>query len=276
MPVSRPRDGLPDLVTKLREAGCVYAEEEAALLLETARSGAELTAMVERRVAGHPLEQVLGWAAFCGLRILVDPGVFVPRRRTERLVARAVALAPPRPLIVDLCCGSGAVGAALGAALEGAELYAVDVDPAAVRCARRNLPPDRVLEGDLFDPLPGTLRGRVDLLVVNAPYVPSGELRLMPPEARDHEPRVALDGGGDGLDVHRRVAAEARAWLRPGGRLLVETSERQAGTAAALFAVAGLVPDVAVSEDLEVAVVAGTATGPVDPASCSPHRPVEA
>jgi len=276
MPGTRRSEELPDLVTRLREAGCVYAEEEAALLLETAGSKAQLAAMVERRVAGLPLEQVLGWAAFYGLRILVDPGVFVPRRRTEWLVARAVALAPPRPLVVDLCCGSGAVGAALRAALEDVELYAVDVDPAAVRCARRNVPADRVLGGDLFDPLPSTLRGHVDLLVVNAPYVPSGELRLMPSEARDHEPRVALDGGGDGLDVHRRVAAEARAWLRPGGRLLIETGVRQAGTAAALFTAAGLVPDVAVSHDLDVAVVTGTATGPVDPASCSPRRPVGA
>ena len=276
MPVTRPPDGLPDLVTRLREAGCVYAEEEAALLREAAGSSTELAAMVELRVAGLPLEQVLGWAEFCGRRILLDPGVFVPRRRTEMLVERAVALAPARPVVVDLCCGSGAVGAALSAAIGGVDLYAVDVDPVAVRCARRNLPADRVLEGDLFDPLPTTLRGSVDLLVVNAPYVPVGELHLMPPEARDHEPRTALDGGHDGLDVHRRVAAGARRWLRPGGRLVVETSERQAGTAAAMFAAAGLVPDVTVSEDLEVAVVTGTATGPVDPASCRSRRPVEA
>lgn len=276
MPVTRPPDGQPDLVARLRAAGCVYAEEEATLLRETAGSSAELAAMVERRAAGLPLEQVLGWAAFCGLRILVDPGVFVPRRRTEMLVERAVASAAARPVVVDLCCGSGAVGAALSAAIEGVDLYAVDVDPVAVRCARRNLPADRVLEGDLFDPLPTTLRGTVDLLVVNAPYVPAAELHLMPPEARDHEPRTALDGGHDGLDVHRRVAAGAPRWLRPGGQLLVETSERQAETATAMFAAAGLVPDVTVSEDLEVAVVTGTATGPVDPASCSPHRPVEA
>ena len=127
------------VVARLRAAGCVFAEEEARLLGEAARTPADLEAMVGQREKGLPLEQVVGWADFCGLRIAVDPGVFVPRRRTEFLVRQAIALAPPRPVIVDLCCGSGAVGAALAAALEPAELYAADIDPAAVRCARRNL-----------------------------------------------------------------------------------------------------------------------------------------
>ena len=271
MPITRPPHGLPELVARLRAAGCVYAEEEATLLLETAADPEQLAAMTERRVAGLPLEQVLGWAAFCGLRILVDPGVFVPRRRTELLVERAVVLAPADPVVVDLCCGTGAVGAALCAALDGVELYAVDVDPAAAACARRNLPAERVLQGDLFEPLPETLRGAVDLLVVNAPYVPSGELHLMPPEARDHEPRTALDGGSDGLAVHRRVAAEACVWLAPGGRLLTETSERQAGAAAAVFTAAGLRAEVTVSEQLEVAVVTGTAPDQWTSPSCSPR-----
>lgn len=271
MPTTRPDQGLPDLVARLRAAGCVYAEEEATLLQETAADQEQLAAMVERRVAGLPLEQVLGWAAFCGLRILVDPGVFVPRRRTGLLVERAVALAPADPVVVDLCCGTGAVGAALRAALDGVELYAVDVDPAAVACARRNVPAGRVLHGDLFEPLPETLRGAVDLLVVNAPYVPSGELHLMPPEARDHEPRVALDGGFDGLDVHRRVAEQAPAWLAPGGLLLTETSERQADAAAAVFTGAGLRTEVTVSEELEVAAVVGTAPDQWTSTSCSPR-----
>jgi len=120
--------------------------------------------MVDRRAAGVPLEHVLGWAEFCGLRIAVDPGVFVPRRRTEFLARQAAALARPRAVVVDLCCGSGAVGAALAAALDRVELYAVDIDPAAVRCARRNLAGagGQVYEGDLYQPLPATLRGRVD------------------------------------------------------------------------------------------------------------------
>jgi release factor glutamine methyltransferase len=246
-----------DVVATLRAAGCVFAEEEAELLLAAAPDRAGLAALVDARVRGLPLEQLLGWAAFRGLRVRVDPGVFVPRRRTELLVGRAVALAPPRPVVVDLCCGSGAVGAALLAELDVAELHAADVDPRAVACARRNLGPERVHEGDLFDALPDRLRGRVDLLVVNAPYVPTDGLALMPPEARLHEPRVALDGGPDGLDLHRRVAAGAPAWLAPGGRLLLETSERQATATAAALASAGLEVHTDRCDELGATVVVG-------------------
>ncbi|MGW2291676.1 putative protein N(5)-glutamine methyltransferase [Streptomyces phaeochromogenes] len=246
------------VVTALRSAGCVFAEDEARLILSTARTPAELTVMVDRRVAGLPLEHVLGWAEFRGLRIAVEPGVFVPRRRTEFLVEQAVALAPEAPVVVDLCCGSGAVGAALAAALPGAELHAADVDPAAVRCARRNVGAGaHVYEGDLFEALPRGLRGRIGILAANVPYVPSGEVGLLPPEARDHEPLVALDGGGDGLDVLRRVAGEAPGWLEPGGSLLVETSERQAGLAVEILADAGLIPRLEVSEELYANVVIG-------------------
>lgn len=248
------------VVAALRSAGCVFAEDEARLIVSTARTPAELSAMVDDRSAGLPLEHVLGWAEFCGLRIAVEPGVFVPRRRTEFLVQQAVASAPeaPAPVVVDLCCGSGAVGAALAASLPGAELHAADIDPAAVRCARRNVGADHVYEGDLFEPLPRALRGRVDVLAANVPYVPTEEVGLLPPEARDHEPLVALDGGGDGLDILRRVTAEAPLWLAPGGSLLVETSERQAPVAVETFADAGLVPRLAVSEELYSTVVIGT------------------
>lgn len=247
------------VVTALRSAGCVFAEDEARLILSTARTPAELTVMVDRRVAGLPLEHVLGWAEFRGLRIAVEPGVFVPRRRTEFLVEQAVALALEAPVVVDLCCGSGAVGAALAAALPGVELHAADVDPAAVRCARRNVGVGaHVYEGDLFEALPRALRGRVGILAANVPYVPSGEVGLLPPEARDHEPLVALDGGGDGLDVLRRVAGEAPRWLAPGGSLLVETSERQAGPAVEILAGAGMIPRLEVSEELYANVAIGT------------------
>src|SRR5664280_1896550 len=116
------------IVTRLRAAGCVFAEDEARLLISAARTRADLAAMVDRRAAGLPLEHVLGWAEFCGLRIAVDPGVFVPRRRTEFLVRQAAALARARPVVVDLCCGSGAVGGVLVSALDRVELYAVDVE----------------------------------------------------------------------------------------------------------------------------------------------------
>ncbi|MDT3399360.1 putative protein N(5)-glutamine methyltransferase [Streptomyces sp. B1866] len=255
------------VVTRLRTAGCVFAEDEARLLATAAGSREELAALVDRRAAGLPLEHVVGWAEFGGLRIAVDPGVFVPRRRSEFLARRAAALgrravagAGRAAVVVDLCCGSGAVGAFLGDALGSVELYAADVDPAAVRCARRNVAPygGRVYEGDLYAPLPAALRGRVDVLVANAPYVPTDAVGLLPPEARLHEPRVALDGGADGLGVLRRVIAGAPGWLAPGGSLLVEASEPQAPELAEAAARAGLTPRVAGSEELSATVVAAT------------------
>jgi len=257
-----------DIVERLRAAGCVFAEDEARLLVANAGSPSELADLVDRRVAGFPLEHILGWAEFCGRRISVAPGVFVPRRRTEFLVRTAIEAATgirqrsetqAEPLrIVDLCCGSGAIGAVLADALAPVELYAADVDPAATRCARRNLDGiGTVVEGDLFDPLPDNLRGVVDLLVVNAPYVPTDEIELMPPEARLHEAGVALNGGGDGLDVHRRVAGAALSWLRPGGELLIETSERQAPTAIELLAGNGLAARAVSDELLDATVVVG-------------------
>ncbi|MFI6087558.1 putative protein N(5)-glutamine methyltransferase [Streptomyces sp. NPDC051218] len=248
------------IVARLRAAGCVFAEDEAELLLDTARDPAELAAMVERRVIGRPLEHVLGWAEFRGLRIAVDVGVFVPRRRTEFLVREAAALARPGAVVVDLCCGSGALGAALGASVDRIELHAADIDPAAVRCARRNVAGvrGRVYEGDLYEPLPDALRGRVDILLANVPYVPTEEVGLLPTEARVHEARVALDGGADGLDVLRRVTADAARWLAPGGRLLFETSERQVPYALKAVADGGLVPRSVSDEELYATVVTGT------------------
>lgn len=314
------------IVTRLRSAGCVFAEDEARLLISAAQTPDHLAAMVDRRAAGLPLEHVLGWAEFCGLRIAVEPGVFIPRRRTEFLVQQATAIARkatasarqptaaqcaagadqsaahagqsaagehqsaaradksatlahqsagpadhtaghphragsrPRVIVVDLCCGSGAVGAALAAALNGAELYAVDIDPAAVRCARRNVGAagGQVYEGDLYQPLPATLVGHVNVLVANAPYVPTDELGLLPPEARLHEPRVALDGGEDGLAILRQVIAEAPLWLAAGGCLLVETSERQAPEILQSVARAGLISHLATSAELNASVVMGT------------------
>ncbi|WSA76433.1 putative protein N(5)-glutamine methyltransferase [Streptomyces sp. NBC_01799] len=256
------------IVNRLRAAGCVFAEDEAELILSTAADPAELAAMVDRRAAGLPLEHVLGWAEFRGLRIAVDPGVFVPRRRTEFLVDQAVGLTRPADgpaVVVDLCCGSGALGAALAAALDRVELHSSDVEPAAVRCARRNVAgAGEVYEGDLFEPLPASLRGRVGILLANVPYVPSEDVELLPAEARVHEPRVALDGGGDGLDVLRRVTAEAPQWLAPGGHLLVETSERQAARAEETVARSGLIARVVTSDELYATVVIGTRPGTGD------------
>lgn len=233
---------LSAVVATLRAAGCVFAEDEARLLLAEAREPAALAELVARRAAGTPLEHVLGWTAFHGLRIVTEPGVFVPRRRTEFLVDEAARLAPPGSVVADLCCGTGAVGLALATALGATRLHATDIEPAAVRCARRNLARvgGHVHEGDLDAPLPAALRGRIGVLTANVPYVPTAEVALLPPEAREHEPAIALDGGADGLAVVRRVSALAPRWLVPGGRLLVETSERQAPVAAETFRGDGL------------------------------------
>lgn len=251
-----------DVVARLRAAGCVFAEEEAALLTEAATGAAELDAMVGRRSAGEPIEHVLGWAEFCGLRVTVEPGVFVPRVRTEFLISEAVAVTPAGGVAVDLCCGSGAMGLALATAARVAELHCVDVDPVAVRCAAANVAvvAGVVHLGNLYQPLPDSLRGRVDVIVANVPYVPSDDVALLPAEARLHEARVALDGGADGLEVLRRVAQEAEGWLAPGGHLLVETSERQAAAAAVAFAECGLDPRLASSPEFGATVTIGAVT----------------
>ncbi|WP_312028539.1 putative protein N(5)-glutamine methyltransferase [Cellulosimicrobium composti] len=278
-------DQLDDLAARLRAAGCVFAEEEAARLVERADDAHHLEALVARRVEGEPLEHVLGYVDFHGLRIGVDPGVFVPRQRTVLLVDEAVALArrrairtrPPETVpgqagdpvvVVDVCCGAGALGLAVATDLgSGADagrrpvdLHVTDLDPAAVACAARNVAAvgGVAYRGDLFDPLPTRLRGRVDVLLANVPYVPTGEIPLLPPEARDHEARVALDGGGDGLDVLRRVAADAPRWLAPGGHLLTESGERQASGAVAVLERAGLAARVVRDEEIGAAVVVGT------------------
>lgn len=218
--------------------------------------------MLAARLAGTPLEQVLGWAEFHGLRIRVVPGVFVPRLRTTLLVdvalRRLAAAAAPAPVVLDLCCGSGAAGAAVEHALPGSVVCAADLDPRAVACARTNLAdPARVFEGDLFAALPGSLRGAFDVILANAPYVPTDEMAFMPQEARDHEPDTALDGGSDGLRLQARVAAEAPEWLAAGGLLVIETSERQADRTRALFDPALFETEVLRSDEADATAVAG-------------------
>jgi release factor glutamine methyltransferase len=240
----------------------VFAEDEAALLRGEARDPLEFERMIGRRVDGWPLEQVLGWAELAGVRIGVCPEVFVPRRRSELLVHEALVCASTydQPLVLDLCCGCGAVGVAVATLHGSVELHAAELDAASAACARGNVLPllGAVHEGDLYDALPVSLRGRVDVLVVNAPYVPTAEMAFMPAEARDHEPRIALDGGVDGVEIQRRVVAGAREWLAPGGHLLVETSERQVPLTVAAFEAAGFAVRVAIDDDLEATVVVGS------------------
>ncbi|WP_454859852.1 putative protein N(5)-glutamine methyltransferase [Promicromonospora soli] len=274
-----------ELVARLRAAGCVFAEDEARILTEAADGdAARLEELVAARVGGLPLEHLVGWAELDGRRWLVAPGVFVPRRRSELLVreaaARAVAGADSGPvLLVDLCCGCGALGGAVAARLLAAghavELHAADVDPAAVTCAHENLKAladdgglgagrlaAHTYTGDLAEPLPAEVRGRVDVLVANAPYVPTAAISMMPPEAREHEPHAALDGGDDGLAILRRVIDLAPALLRPGGHLLVETGEGQVRAAVGHLTAAGLTPTVLSDEDLGATALAATLDPP--------------
>lgn len=244
---------IPALVARLRAAGSVFAEDEADVLESSATTPSELERMIARRVAGEPLEVVVGWAEFCGRRVLVDAGVFVPRARTAVLVEHGRPLVRAGSVVVDLCCGTGAVGLALHHSVPGIDLHAADVEPSAVACARRNVEPlgGHVHEGDLFGALPQALRGSIDLLVVNAPYVPTDAIASMPSEARDHEPLTALDGGDDGVAFHRRLAAGAGEWLAPGAHLLVETSERQSSLTSDAFERAGMTAHVVRSDDVD-------------------------
>jgi release factor glutamine methyltransferase len=247
------------VAARLRAAGCVYAEDEARLLVEATRNESELERAVRRRERGEPLEVIVGWAEFCGLRIGVDAGVFVPRQRTALLVDVAVAGLPAdRPgLTLDLCCGSGALGLAV-AARASIDLIAAELDPGAVACASRNLKGvGEVFAGDLFEAVPIRYRGLIDVILANAPYVPTADIDLMPPEARLHEPRTALDGGADGLDLHRRIITGAASWLAPGGRLLIEVAERQVPAATDLMIAGRLRPEVHRDSARDALVVVG-------------------
>ncbi|WP_437385070.1 putative protein N(5)-glutamine methyltransferase [Plantibacter flavus] len=247
-------------MARLRSAGCVFAEEEAALLLNAARDARRLDTMVAERVAGRPLEHVLGWATFRGLQIIVADGVFVPRLRTGLLVDAARERLRDGSIVIELCCGAGAVSAALLTEAPGRlTVWASDIDQSAVAVAHRNLDPlgGHVVRGDLFDGLPQSLRSVAHVIVANAPYVPTTSIAMMPPEAREHEARIALDGGSDGLDVQRRLIVQARAWLAPGGAVIIETSELQAESTAALMSAVGLAPTILQDERLDATAVVG-------------------
>ena len=256
--VTPPDDG-DVLVARLRAAGCVWAEEEAELLLGAADGPVGLEQLVRRRVGGEPIELVVGWVEFAGLALRVGPGVFVPRRRTELLARAALARVGPGQVVVEMCCGVAPVAAVVAAAAGSAvgELHVCDTSRTALAWARANVPSATVHHGDLFDALPGDLAGRVDVLVANAPYVPTEHIASMPPEARDHEPLEALDGGSDGVEVHRRLAGSAPSWLAPGGVLLVECGAGQVPLTSAAMTAAGL--EVEVQSDAKVGgwVVAG-------------------
>ena len=200
---------------------------------------------VKRRAAGEPLQYVTGEVAFRHIIVKVRPGVLIPRPETEVLVdaglpaVDAAIAARGEALVLDLCTGSGCIALAIAQERPEARLLATDLSPIAVEVAAENAArlglEDRVdvREGDLFAPLPTESRGQIDLLISNPPYVPSADVPDLPAEVAGFEPHLALDGGADGLDIFRRILAEARDWLTPGsGILAIELDERRVQHAA--------------------------------------------
>lgn len=202
-------------------------EEEADdLLLAAAGDGELLGVLLARRLTGEPLEWIVGGMSFCDLEIRVDQGVYVPRRQSQALAARAVAHLPAAGTAIDLCTGAGAIAKVLAAAHPGARVVASDLDPLAVACARSN--GVAAYEADLFTPLPDGLEGNVDVIVGVVPYVPTPALTLLHRDALTFETRLSYDGGPDGVDVLRRVLAESPRYLRAGGVVLLELGGDQA------------------------------------------------
>jgi release factor glutamine methyltransferase len=179
-----------------------------------------LEQLTRRRLTGEPLAWITGVTEFCGLQILVDPGVYVPRPHTEQIAERAAELLPDDGIAIDLCTGSGAVAAVLQARRPAARVVATDVDEASVACARRN--GVEAYTGDLFDALPRALPRSADVVVAVPPYVPTPELSLLQRDTFTFESSRSYDGGADGADVVRRILAESWRFLRAGGSVLVE------------------------------------------------------
>lgn len=220
-------------------------------------SGSEaalLEDLVARRAAGEPLQYLTGHQQFRTLDLLVGPGVLVPRPETEMVVERALAhiAGTPSPVVVDVGMGSGAIALSVAAERPDSRVWATEISPAAAAWARRNreragLAGVVIVQGDLLAPLPATLRGAIDLVVANPPYLAEGQLAGVATDVRAHEPVVATVSGPTGLEVPARVVEEAWTWLRTGGWLVMETWPGQAddllGLVAARYEDAGLVAD---------------------------------
>jgi release factor glutamine methyltransferase len=232
-------DERTNVLDALAAGGSVEPGAEADALLEAANDGAgPIDRLVARRLEGEPLPWITGWVRFCDARVLVDPGVFVPRPQTEALARRAAALLPADGIAVDLCTGSGAIAMVLRSECPAASVVATDVDPVAVACARRN--GVEALLGDLDEPLPPALRGGVDVVTAVVPYVPTEELHLLPRDVLSHEPARALDGGPGGTAVLERAGRAAARLLRPGGTVLLELGGDQADELSVTMSDAGL------------------------------------
>ena len=214
------------MIDLLESAGFLAAGEEAEQLMAFAGADAPvLEHAVERRLTGEPLAWITGSTFFCGHRITVEPGVYVPRGFSEQIAERAAALLPPTGTAIDLCTGTGAIAQTLGRARPDAHVVATDLDPAAVTCARIN--GVEAFVGDLFGGLPQDLDHPVDVVIGVVPYVPTDELVRLQRDTFAFETHLAYDGGEGGLTLLRRVIAEAPRFLRPGGALLLEVGGDQ-------------------------------------------------
>ncbi|MEU9121861.1 peptide chain release factor N(5)-glutamine methyltransferase [Streptomyces sp. NPDC048506] len=195
---------------------------------------------IARREAREPLQHITGRAFFRYLELHVGPGVFVPRPETESVVGWAIdavrAMDVVEPLIVDLCTGSGAIALALAQEVPRSRVHAVELSEAALEYARKNVEGSRVVlhHGDALTALP-ELDGQVDLVVSNPPYIPLTEWEYVAPEARDHDPELALFSGEDGLDTIRGIERTAHRLLRPGGVVVVEHADTQGGQVPWIF-----------------------------------------
>lgn len=234
----------------------MFAEDEAELLLAEF-SGAALEEAVRRRVDGEPLELVLGFVEFAGLRLAVASGVFIPRRRTELVARLAIEALPRLGRLADLCCGVGAIAAAVASARPDAVVVAADISPLAVEQAARNLAAYGATA--VVSDMAAALDDTFDVITACPPYVPTAHIGFMPREARDFEPTAALDGGPDGTDLQAAVFAAAATLLRPGGVVIVETSDAQAERTAERAVEAGLNPNVGREKELGATVVTARA-----------------
>lgn len=224
------------IAARLRASGSAFPEDEARMLINEADDNAQLASMLERRSAGESLQQILGWAMFAGKRVAIAPGVFVPLRRTELLFRLAAKYSERSDVVLDMCCGSGAISVALSAMKPKLELHCTDIDPVAIECADKNLEGTGAMTyvGDMFEPLPVVLRGRINVLVANVPFV---------------------QGGKDGLDFQRLLAEEAPGWIKRDGCVMFETSESQAEESLEICRRHELKPELFTDEALEATVV---------------------
>lgn len=256
----------PTAVARLRAAGCVFAEEEAHILVEAANSSAHATQsssflveLIARRVAGDPLEQIVGWVDFAGERLHVASGVFVPRQRTALLAEQtvcAVQAAGDGARFLEAFCGVGPVATMVARAIAGTQIHFGDHDETALECARDNVGPSaRCHRLTCLKGLPQSLLGCFDVISAVPPYVPDAAAAFLPREAIDHEASTALFGGADGLDLVRRLIRESCEWLAPGGTVLIELGREQRHTAAEFAKTWGFTANSILGDDEQTTVL---------------------